>query len=433
MGLITVVANWFAENESVLSGIAAFVVIVGLFLSPLGRYFKISLAKTVYPDDASPAPTNKIRQESKPAIYIESFTGNSDEANNFALELNEDVRRAVTNFTGSILVNDVVLADYIASVNVLITGSHSRVTLRLQDRDKYEDFWSGRFEADIENKFEAIDQLSAKLSSSIRYEVSIRFTNREDDSFEVELGRMGFAMVSLDKAVWEDALTTANKWLAEQSENSMFQAIYGGLLMHEIALGYRPLNDDELEKASSALRKSVLLNDRSDFAHAMLARYLLYGQLDIVGAKSSYLRSLNINPTYNIGLKGLAFIDIYSGDTLKGLELCKDTDTNTQSFQIDEQAMRTVAAGELRLGNFDDALSWAEQAIRQAGSATTPSLIVLAASAGLADNEKVAQDAVASLKEKHPDITIDTVRRWPYKDDADWELFLSGLRKAGLT
>ena len=433
MDWITLTTNWFADNESVLSGIAAFVVIVGLLVSPFGRYFKIFFAKAVYAPTDTPPPPDKIQSESKPAIYIEPFTTNVDDARGFALELNEDVRRAVANFTGSILVTDVVLADYIANANVLLTSSLCRVILRLQDRYNNEDFWSGRFEADTEDRLAAIDQLSAKLSSSIRYEVSIRFTSRDDDSFEVELGRMGFAMVSLDPNDWEKALLSAEKWREEQSENSMFQAIYGGLLMHEIANGYRPLTDEDSEKAEQALRKAVALNNRSDFAHTMLGRYLLYGKLDFAGAKSSYLRSLDINPFYNIGLKGLAIMDIFDDDTDRGLERCKDANAKTQSFARDEQSMRSVAAGELKLGNFNEALNWAEQAIHHAGSATTPSLIVQAAAAGLAGNEKVADQAVGSLKEKHPEITIDTIRRWPYKDDADWELFLSGLRKAGLT
>ena len=422
-----------------LSGIAALVVIVGLVLSIFGRYLKILLAKSIYSAETSTSEpgtnspeASKIRQESKPTIYIEPFTGNSDEARSFAPELNEDVRRTVTNFTGSILVTDIALADYVANVNVSLIDSRCRATLRLQDRDNNEDFWSGRFEADIENKMAAIDQLSAKLSNSIRFEVSIRFTNREDNSFEVELGRMGFAMISLDPSVWAEALVSAELWLDEKSENSMFQAIYGGLLMHEIANGYRPMGEDESKKAERALRKAVALNNRSDFAHTMLGRYLFYDQLDFDGARASYTRSLDINPLYALGLKGLAIIDIFSGDLAKGLELCKDANANTQSFQRDEQSMRVVAAGELKLGNYDEALNWAEQAIRHADTTTTPTLIMLAAAAGLAGNDQLASQTVSSLKERHPDITIDTMRRWPYKDDTDWELFVSGLKKAGL-
>ena len=94
------------------------------------------------------------------------------------------------------------------------------------------------------------------------------------------------------------------------------------------------------------------------------------------------------------------------------------------------QNIQVVAASELKLGRYDKAMEWAERAFYQFGN-VTPTLIVLAAAAGLAGKDQVATQAVTSLKEKHPEITIDTMRRWPFKDD-DWELFVSGLRKAGL-
>jgi len=90
-----------------------------------------------------------------------------------------------------------------------------------------------------------------------------------------------------------------------------------------------------------------------------------------------------------------------------------------------------IAAGEIRLGDYAAAIEMAEDAIHKFGDAT-PTLIVLAAAAGLAGNDQVGSHTVNSLKEKHPEIAIDTMRRWPYKDDADWELFVSGLKKAGL-
>ncbi|RLA47793.1 MAG: hypothetical protein DRR06_01350, partial [Gammaproteobacteria bacterium] len=90
-----------------------------------------------------------------------------------------------------------------------------------------------------------------------------------------------------------------------------------------------------------------------------------------------------------------------------------------------------VAAGEIRLGDYAAAIEMAEDAIHKFGNAT-PTLIVQAAAAGLAGKDQIASQAVNSLKEKHPDITIDAMRRWPYKEDADWELFVSGLKKAGL-
>lgn len=444
MDWIRVVTTWFAENESVLSGLTAFVALVGLLLSPLGGNFKKWFSGTK--KNIEPAPLLgvknidienhiknteiKTRNPGKPTIYIEPFTSSVEEARSLTHELNDEVRRAVTNFTGSILVTDIARADYVASVNILLTGSRCRATLRLQDRHSNEDFWSGRFEADLDDRLEAIDQLSSKISTHIRYETARHVVSRDDDSFEVKLTRMGFAMISADPKVWDDAIATADSLLEEQADNSMFQCIYGGLLLRELALGYRPVSDGDMEQARRALQKAVVLNDRSDFANAMLGRYLLYCQRDYQGARRSYARSLQVNPLYHFAQCGLGFVDIFAGDARKGIDLLNKVDA-TEHYKKSGQFVQAVAAGEIKLGNYAAAVEWIEQE-QNLEDNYTGTHVALAAAAGLAGNIAVAQQAVASLKEKHPEITADAVRRWPYKDDADWELFVSGLRKAGL-
>lgn len=108
-----------------------------------------------------PAKGTPAGQGGKPTIFIEPFTGSSAAATIFARELYEDVQRAVANLTGSILVTDLARADYIARVNVLLAGSHCRATGRLQHRLSTEDFASERFDVDIDDRLEGIDQLGA--------------------------------------------------------------------------------------------------------------------------------------------------------------------------------------------------------------------------------------------------------------------------------
>ncbi len=438
MEWIKIVASWFAENESVLSGLAAFVALVGLLLSPLGGNLKVlfSRPKKIAEPLISPlTPTNdtpeaKTRNVGKPTIFIEPFTSSSDAARGFSQELNDEVRRAVTNFTGSILVTDIARADYVANVTILVTGSRCRTTLRLQDRHSNEDFWSGRFEADIDDRLEAIDQLSSKISTHIRYETARHVVGRGDDSFEVKLTRMGFAMISADPKVWDEAIATADSLLAEQSDNSMFQCIYGGLLLRELALGYHQPSPEDMEKAQQALRRAVMLNDRSDFAHAMLGRYLLYCQRDYQGARRSYARSLQVNPLYHFAQCGLGFVEIFAGDARQGIDLLNKVDA-TEHYKKSGQFIQAFAAGEIKLGNYAAAVEWIEQE-QNLEDDYTGTHIAMAAAAGLAGNVAVAQQAVASLTEKHPEITVAAIRRWPYREDADWDLFVSGLQKAGL-
>ncbi len=438
MEWIQIVANWFGENESVLSGLAAFVALTGFLLSPLGGNLKGLFARVRKPTEPviapsaakDDAPDVKVRNAGKPTIFIEPFTSSSDAAHGFSLELNDEVRRAVTNFTGSILVTDIARADYVANVTILLSGSRCRATLRLQDRHSNEDFWSGRFEADIDDRLQAIDQLSAKISTHIRYETARHVVGRGDDSFEVKLTRMGLAMISADPKVWDEAIATANSLLVEHTDNSMFQCLYGGLLLRELALGYRQPSPEDMEKAQQALRRAVKLNDRSDFAHAMLGRYLLYCQRDYSGARRSYARSLQVNPLYHFAQSGLGFVEIFAGDARQGIDLFNKANA-TEHYKKSGQLVQAVAAGEIKLGNYARAVEWIEQE-QNLEDDYTGTQIVLAAAAGLAGNVAVAQQAVGSLKAKHPEIAVAAIRRWPYSEDAHWDLFVSGLKKAGL-
>ena len=438
MDWITIITNWFADNESVLSGIAAFVAIFGLLLSPLGGNFKALLGKGKAPKNlsgevkaskANPSLHDKTDTARKPTVYIAPFTGNSDEANKFALELEEDVRRAVTNFTGSMLVTDIALADVIAKVNVLITDSRCRATGRLQDRHTKEDFLSHRYETDIDDRLEAIDELSSQLSTGIRYGISLGIKATGDD-IQAILTRMGVAQISSDKALVAGALSIAEGLLDEQANNSMFQSLYSSLLLGELKFSYSAISKEHLNKAETAARKAVSLNERSDYAHANLARTLLYGKYDFAGARRSFMRSLDVNPRYHFGEAGLGLVEIFSGDVNKGLQLCrKEVNTLVIRNGLFHEA---VAAGHIKLGDYAAAIEIAEDALHKFGD-VTQTLIVLAAAAGLANNTELANQSINALKQRHPEITIDKLYRLPYKDDADWELFTDGLRRAGLS
>lgn len=438
---ITVITNWLAENESVLSGLVAFVALLGLLLSPLsGKLKTILFGSSKLPDSAKSSDSGKkpqpsspkkehAEQPNKPKIYIEPFTGSSDEAGELARELDEDVRRATTNFTGSILVTDPTLADCIVRVNVLLTGSRCRTTVRLQDSHNKEDFLSDRFEVGTEDRLEAIDQLSSQISTTIRYGVSRSLLHLEDSNIQSVLMRMGMAQVSSDKSQMEKALATAEGLLNEQEENSMFQALYSSLLWSVQRFDYQPIPDNQLKQAELSARKAITLDPRSDFAHLTLGRYLLYINRDYTGARRCFLRSTELTPRYHAGEAGLGEAEIFSGDVQKGIELCKNEFAS--AVLRNGRYHEAVIAGEIKLGNYHSAIEIAEDAIHKYGG-ITQTLIALAAAAGLAENETIARNTLSTLKQRHPEISINTLNRWPFKDESDWELFVSGLKKAGL-
>ena len=432
MEWISLIANWFGENEAVLSGLVAFVALVGLLLSPFGNTLKSLLFGTRGKPKQATIPDSPAREAGKPALFIEPFTSSSNEESSFAHQINDEVRRAVANFTGSVLVTDVALADYIARANVVLNESRCRVTIRLQDQDSNEDFWSARFEINMGDRLEAIDQLSSQLSGALRIELRKRFALRNDTDFETKLSKLTVVICSVDEKVWDGGTVIVDELLTEQPEHAMLQGMCGCFLQRELLIGYGPPGQEQLTKIENTIQKSLDLNRHSDFGHWVMGFFLLYGRLDHAGAKRNFRRSMEINPFYELSQMYLGQLEVYGGDTSKGIELCKNKLSIAESDVSTCQTMQAIAAGELKLGNYDKATEWAERAFHQFGN-VTPTQIALASAAGLAGNEQAANQAVRSLKEKHPEITIDGMRRWPYKDDVDWELFVSGLRKAGLT
>lgn len=399
MDWITLTANWFRENESVLSGIAALVAIVGILLSPLGGNFKTLFFTSKSRTDANNKQTPEATPEAilgirpsldgpgrptgKPTIYIEPFTGSSEAASTLALELYEEVRRAVANFTGSTLVSDIGRASYSAHVNILLTGTHCRATVLMRDVHNNEDFLSERYEADIDDRLEAIDQLGAQLSMAIRYGIAMHLTALGGDDTQALLTRMAMGIARSDEDLYKEALTLAEDALDEHANDSMFQAIYSRLLYATIRFDYHPLSDSQIKNAELAARKAVALNDRSDFAQVCLGSYLLYAKLDFAGAKRSFLRSLEITPRYHFAQAALGEIEIFSGDAAKGIDLCKQ-DLKSQILK-NGRNHEAIASGEIRLGNYAAAMEMAEDAIHKYGE-VTQTLIVLAAAAGLAGN-----------------------------------------------
>ena len=91
-----------------------------------------------------------------------------------------------------------------------------------------------------------------------------------------------------------------------------------------------------------------------------------------------------------------------------------------------------MALSHMLAGRYDEALSWAEKALRELpgfGLATA----IIAASHALAGREPAAQRAARQLHQINPGLRPSNLMDWiPFRRPQDLELFAGGLRKAGL-
>lgn len=95
--------------------------------------------------------------------------------------------------------------------------------------------------------------------------------------------------------------------------------------------------------------------------------------------------------------------------------------------------MQTVVAyAHLLSGRFDDAIAWAEMALRgRSGHASA--LRVLAASSALSGRSEQASKAMTRLREVNPALRLTNVSEYiPLRRAEDLRMLTEGLRQAGL-
>jgi tetratricopeptide (TPR) repeat protein len=92
----------------------------------------------------------------------------------------------------------------------------------------------------------------------------------------------------------------------------------------------------------------------------------------------------------------------------------------------------SLAAAHFLAGRFDDALTWAEAAVR-AQPKFTIAICIAAASAALSNRPAKAERSIAQLNEVSPDLRISNLERLlPIQRPVDLARMVEGLRKAGL-
>ena len=90
-----------------------------------------------------------------------------------------------------------------------------------------------------------------------------------------------------------------------------------------------------------------------------------------------------------------------------------------------------VALGELVRGNYQQAIDWAVRS-DQRWADVARTLLILAAAAGLADDDQTAKRTAERMLASYPDFRIRGFGNWPFKDPESAERLVEGLRLAGL-
>jgi class 3 adenylate cyclase/TolB-like protein len=376
----------------------------------------------------------------KPTLAILPFESLSEgtESENLTAMVEDEISAAVSKLTGIDLITVPEDANYLAKGSVRAVGDRFRVTIQLHDQVAHQQFWCERFDGTLEDIFEAVDALVARVLSTLRYEIYERETEKsksrpiEEQSNQELMGQAGHILFQCRRAEYEKSRSLISVVVERDPNNPMALAIRAwGLAMLEVVCGWGPIAPEDGENGIKLIRRSVELNERSDFAHFVLGHFLLQLERNPGAAIREAERCLQLNSSYALAMGLMCDAMCFAGNPEAGIGFGTRAVETDAHFPANNLYMDGIALGNFVRGNYQEAVEWSRRSDQLQRNVPKVLLMLTSASAHLGQMDAAHEEA-RRLIEMSSDIRVSSLRRWPFQDPQQWERFTEGLVAAGI-
>ena len=316
-------------------------------------------------------------------------------------------------------------------------GDRVRITAQLNDASTESHIWAEHFDRELVDVFAVQDEITNAIVAALEPQIYAAENFRAKRKPPASLDAWDLLMRGLShywRITREDhaaAQALLQQAIAIDPNYGQAQALLAASHMFGVHLGWA-----DLAKAAPIAERAATLAvqlDRDDaWAHAALGS-VYFSTRRLADALSEFETALRLNPNFCLAQGYYALALSYAGRT-------------EDSFAAAQRAIRLSPrdpalaiyygiAGYARFmtRHYDEAIALAREAIRHRGD-LTGAYRVLAVSAGMSGDAATAGMAMAELRRTQPNISLAwAATQLPWRNEADREHFLEGLRRAGLT
>jgi len=325
---------------------------------------------------------------------------------------------------------------YILEGSVRREAETVRINAQLIDAGQGANLWAERYDGQIDDVFALQDQITRKIIGALAVELTAgeraTLARRETVSTEAyQLFLQGQAYFHRhSKTDTRDAQALFRKVIARDPGFARAYAMYAMTYWFEFANAWTDDPDLSLKRAASLAAQALALNEALPEAH--FVQGLVYRERrDYDRALIEAKRAIEIDPNYANGRVLLATLLYYAGQAKDGLQemlaaiRLNPHHPHNYPFHLG-QAYFILGDYKKAIATFQEGLAanptsermrlWLASAYAQAGR----------------KNEAAWELEVALIKD--PDFSLSRIRQaYPFRYSADLEVFLDGLRKAGLS
>jgi adenylate cyclase len=321
---------------------------------------------------------------------------------------------------------------YVLEGSVRRSGDQVRITAQLIDAIKGQHLWADRYDRDLKDIFEVQDEITLKIVTALRIKLT-----------EGEQARMwGKKQKNLD--IYLKQIEALSLWRKMTRESTTRFGQLGQEIVDmapEAATGYRILGwynwllalrgrspQESIRKAFRLAQKAVSLDESDSYSHALLGSvYLVMRQYEKAIATGERSLALDPNGAMVHGLLGKTLI--FAGRPDEAIAHLK-RGIRLNPFPA-YWYYRHLGLCYMHKGQYEEALTEFKKALHRSPDAI-PNHVSLAIVYILLDRQEEARAAAKKVLEINPKFSVERAKKaWPYKNQADLNLVVNAMRKAG--
>lgn len=325
---------------------------------------------------------------------------------------------------------------YVLEGSVRRAGNQIRVTAQLIDATADRHIWAEKYDRRVEDVFALQDELTETIVRAVAPEIeSAEFErarlplDRDLRAWEV-VARASRLILEFDESASAKSREILAAALEQSAKQAQFLSTYSMAFLMEGIYGWTRPTQESYQRAFDLAQSAVAIDGKDDRALAIMATVLHFSRQN-EKAIPAFETALAINPNNALALGNLGIALLYEHDPRAPVLLEKAIrHSPSDPWVIGWLATRGFI--EFLDGRFEAALPWGERALR-ANPRFPSALRLMACTYGMLQRLDEARAIMDRILMVMPDVTLSQTREAvPLIHDADAELFLEGLRRAGM-
>jgi len=328
-------------------------------------------------------------------------------------------------------------ARYVLEGSIRRAAGRVRVSAQLIEANSGAHIWAEHYDRDLEDIFSVQDEITLSIASALIPEII--------ENEQIQARRVPPNSLSSQDLVWQgmwhssqftpEAFARGRELIKAAVELEPNHAVAHAWLAYIAAnamlMGWHDSPAEACQEALTHANRALELERNCPEAHlSMAATLIAMRQWD--QAFMFCKTALRLTPSFSFGYFILGSCDLLAGDARTGVENLHKAMQLSPRDIFHFYFANQLALAHYKLGEYEDTVEWAQKSIHAKPDFVFPNFN-LAAALGQQSRHEEAEAALNQAYQLVPEPNREFfMMGWPFKDPADLEHLLDGLRKAGL-